>query len=87
MENVSFKQKEIPNRGVTEVLIEVTVAGEYSSIVKFLNGLQRSSNNLYCCGRPRPRQRSFSSGSGAERGHHQSRYASEDLLSGRLNEK
>jgi Tfp pilus assembly protein PilO len=39
-----FKQKEIPNRHVQEVAIDISVVGEYTNVVKFLNGLQRSSN-------------------------------------------
>lgn len=39
-----FKQKEIPNRKMTEVVIDATVAGDYKNIVEFLNGLQRSQN-------------------------------------------
>lgn len=44
IETREFKQKEIPNRELQEVSIEITVDGEYTSIVKFLNGLQRSQN-------------------------------------------
>lgn len=36
------KQKEIPNRGMMEVSINATVSGEYGSVVRFVNGLQRS---------------------------------------------
>ena len=35
-------QKEIANRGVAEVSIEATVTGDYGSVVRFVNGLQRS---------------------------------------------
>jgi Tfp pilus assembly protein PilO len=35
-------QKEIPNRGMTQVTIEVTVSGDYGSVARFVNGLQRS---------------------------------------------
>jgi type IV pilus assembly protein PilO len=34
--------KEIPNRGMAEVIIEATVSGDYGSVVRFVNGLQRS---------------------------------------------
>jgi hypothetical protein len=44
IENRDFKKKEIANRGVEEVAIDITVNGEYTSVVKFLNGLQRSQN-------------------------------------------
>jgi Tfp pilus assembly protein PilO len=39
---LTFRPKEIPNRGMTEVTIDVTVSGNYSSVVRFVNGLQRS---------------------------------------------
>jgi Tfp pilus assembly protein PilO len=39
-----FKQKEIPKRGLQEVSIDLTVNGEYTAVVRFLNGLQRSKN-------------------------------------------
>jgi type IV pilus assembly protein PilO len=35
-------RKEIPNRGMAEVTIEATVSGDYGSVVRFVNGLQRS---------------------------------------------
>jgi type IV pilus assembly protein PilO len=38
----TYRQKEIPNRGMSEVTIEATVNGDYRSVVRFLNGLQRS---------------------------------------------
>jgi Tfp pilus assembly protein PilO len=44
IETREFKQKDIPNRDLQEVSIEITVDGEYTSIVRFLNGLQRSQN-------------------------------------------
>jgi Tfp pilus assembly protein PilO len=44
IESRDFKQKEIPNRGIEEVAIDITVNGEYTSVVRFLNGLQRSQN-------------------------------------------
>jgi Tfp pilus assembly protein PilO len=37
------RSKEIPNRGMVEVIIEATVSGDYGSVVRFVNGLQRSS--------------------------------------------
>ena len=44
IENRDFKQKEIPNRGLQEVAIDITLNGEYTGVVRFLNGLQRSQN-------------------------------------------
>jgi Tfp pilus assembly protein PilO len=44
IENSDFKQKEIPNRGMEEVSVDLTLNGEYTSVVRFLNGLQRSQN-------------------------------------------
>jgi Tfp pilus assembly protein PilO len=44
IETREFKQKEIPNRELQEVSIEITVDGEYTAVVRFLNGLQRSQN-------------------------------------------
>jgi type IV pilus assembly protein PilO len=38
----TFRQKEIPNRGMAEMTIEATVSGNYTSVVRFVNGLQRS---------------------------------------------
>lgn len=42
IETHTERQKEIPNRGLTEVTIEATVSGGYGSVVRFVNGLQRS---------------------------------------------
>jgi hypothetical protein len=36
--------KEIPNRGLQMVEMEATVTGDYASVVRFLNGLQRSDS-------------------------------------------
>jgi Tfp pilus assembly protein PilO len=44
MEDLSFKQAEISNRGMTEVLIDATINGDYKSVIHFLNGVQRSTN-------------------------------------------
>jgi Tfp pilus assembly protein PilO len=44
LEDLSFKQMEIANRGMTEVAIDATVNGEYKHVIGFLNGLQRSAN-------------------------------------------
>jgi type IV pilus assembly protein PilO len=42
VESVGFKQKEISGRGLTEVSIEAAVSGDYSNVVRFVNGIQRS---------------------------------------------
>jgi type IV pilus assembly protein PilO len=44
IDDLSFKQKEIPNRNLTEVAMDATVSGDYKNIIQFLNGLQRSQN-------------------------------------------
>jgi len=44
LEDVTFKQTQIANRGLTEVGIDVTVTGNYKSVIAFLNGVQRSAN-------------------------------------------
>lgn len=45
LEDLSFKKTEIASRGLTEVMVDATVNGNYKSVVAFLNSLQRSSNN------------------------------------------
>ena len=35
-------RKEVPKRGMVEEIIEATVSGDYGSVVRFVNGLQRS---------------------------------------------
>jgi len=40
--SLAFTQKEVENRGMAEVSIEATVSGDYGSVVRFVNGLQRS---------------------------------------------
>ena len=45
IDDLSFKQKGIPNRNVDVVDMDATVTGDYASVVHFLNGLQRSKNN------------------------------------------
>ena len=42
IETRAQKQKDIPNRGMAEVSIDATVSGDYGSVVRFVNGLQRS---------------------------------------------
>lgn len=44
IEGRSFKQKEIPKRNLQEVNIDLLLNGEYTAVVRFLNGLQRSKN-------------------------------------------
>jgi len=39
---IQFEQKEVKGRGVTDVGITESVEGNYSSIVQFVNGLERS---------------------------------------------
>jgi len=39
---LTARQKDIPNRGMSEVTIEGTINGDYGSIARFVNGLQRS---------------------------------------------
>lgn len=39
---VTNRQKEIPSRGMTEVTVEATISGDYGSVARFVNGLQRS---------------------------------------------
>jgi Tfp pilus assembly protein PilO len=44
IEDQRFHQKDVPNRDLEEIGIEATVSGDYTSIVRFLNALQRSKN-------------------------------------------
>jgi Tfp pilus assembly protein PilO len=44
LEGSSFQQHEVKGRELAEVEIVATVNGSYGSVVRFLNGLQRSSN-------------------------------------------
>ncbi len=41
---LSFKQKEVKDRGVTEIAINTSVEADYPAIVQFINGLERSKN-------------------------------------------
>ncbi|HVO57416.1 MAG TPA: GspMb/PilO family protein [Dongiaceae bacterium] len=43
IQTLSFSHKEIPARGLTQVDMEASISGDYASIVKFMNLLQRSS--------------------------------------------
>lgn len=40
----SFKQKEIKDRGVTEIGISTNVEADYPAVIQFINGLERSKN-------------------------------------------
>jgi hypothetical protein len=42
---LSFHPKDLAGRGLTEVSLDATVSGDYVSVVRFLNGLQRSRNH------------------------------------------
>jgi HAMP domain-containing protein len=44
LESRNFQQTEIKGRNLEQVEIEAVVSGSYSGVVRFLNGLQRSSN-------------------------------------------
>lgn len=44
IQSVAFRHKEIGGRNLTQVEVDVAVNGAYASIVKFMNGLQRSKN-------------------------------------------
>jgi hypothetical protein len=38
----TFKQKDVKDRGVTEIAINTTVDADYPAIIQFINGLERS---------------------------------------------
>lgn len=38
----SFKQKDVKDRGVTEIAIETSVDADYPAVIQFINGLERS---------------------------------------------
>lgn len=42
--SLDFHSVEIAARGMTEVTVDAKVTGDYKSVVKFLNGMQRSTN-------------------------------------------
>jgi type IV pilus assembly protein PilO len=44
IEDERFRQKEVAGRNLIELELEATVTGDYTSIVRFLNDLQRSKN-------------------------------------------
>jgi type IV pilus assembly protein PilO len=39
---LAVKPKDLPDHGVTEVDIDATISGDYDSVARFVNGLQRS---------------------------------------------
>jgi hypothetical protein len=41
---LEFKQKEIKDRGVTEISISTNVEADYPAVIQFINGLERSKN-------------------------------------------
>lgn len=41
---ISYKPKELPDRGVTELEITAQVNGDYGAIIRFINGLEVSKN-------------------------------------------
>jgi hypothetical protein len=44
IQGITFKDREIAGRNITERNMDASVSGEYANVVKFLNGLQRSPN-------------------------------------------
>ena len=44
VQDLSFKQAEVPQRGLTSVEITSTVTGNYAAVVHFVNGVQRSEH-------------------------------------------
>lgn len=40
---LTAKPKELPDHGMTEIDIDATISGDYASVARFMNGLQRSS--------------------------------------------
>lgn len=40
----SFRQKDVKDRGVTEIQISTSVDADYPSVIRFINGLERSKN-------------------------------------------
>lgn len=42
--NVRFSQRELEARGVIEVSVDAVAEGDYRSLVRFINGLERSEN-------------------------------------------
>ena len=44
LDSRAFKPKAVKGRALTELVIDAQVTGDYRGVVRFLNGLQRSSN-------------------------------------------
>jgi Tfp pilus assembly protein PilO len=44
IQSLGFRHRELANRNLTQVDLELSVNGSYASIVKFMNSLQRSKN-------------------------------------------
>ncbi len=42
--NFTFQPKPVPNRSVSELDINMSVEGDYPSLLKFVNGIERSKN-------------------------------------------
>jgi Tfp pilus assembly protein PilO len=42
--SLDFRPADLAARGMTELLVDVKVAGNYKSVVRFINGVQRSQN-------------------------------------------
>jgi Tfp pilus assembly protein PilO len=42
--SVNFKQRDFEKRGLTEVGVTAVVEGDYSNLVRFINGIERSEN-------------------------------------------
>lgn len=43
IDDLTFRQKEVATRNLTEVVMTATVAGNYQNVIEFLNGMQRSN--------------------------------------------
>jgi len=46
LDELTFKPTLVPERGMTELAVDSTIAGTYQNVIQFLNGLQRSPNNF-----------------------------------------
>jgi hypothetical protein len=42
--NLTFKQKEVKDRGVTEIEITTAIEADYPAMIQFINGLERSKD-------------------------------------------
>jgi Tfp pilus assembly protein PilO len=42
--DLGFRQSEIPSRGMTQVMVDATIVGDYKNVIQFLNSIQRSPN-------------------------------------------